>query len=130
VVAYRQFFSTFGGLAAYAIGFGLFFQESARSAARGQFRAECLQRRSRGCVAVRDGGLRSWLSALRLPRSHRPFLPLPMVDPIRRSRLFGSGSRTYGLAEIRRGTDAIAPSAWLFVGVLIVFMMVGVDSAP
>jgi glycoside/pentoside/hexuronide:cation symporter, GPH family len=121
VVAYRQFFSTFGGLAAYAIGFGLFFQATPE-VPHGQFRVESYSPFA-ACVAVVM--VASVLLSARGTQAHIPFLPQPMGDPIRVS-MFGSVRRTLAeTAEALRNRSF----AWLFVGVLVVFMMVGVDGA-
>jgi len=120
VVAYRQFFSTFGGLLTYAIGFGLFFQATPE-VAHGQFRVEqytpfaiCIS-----LVMMASVFLSAWGT-----QAYVPFLPQPMAAPSRVSAL-GSMVRTY--REVR---DALRNRsfAWLFVGVLVVFMMVGVDN--
>ena len=121
VVAYRQFFSTFGGLAAYAIGFGLFFQATPE-VPHGQFRVESYSPFA-ACVAVVM--VASVLLSARGTQAHIPFLPQPIGDPIRVS-MFGSVRRTLAeTAEALRNRSF----AWLFVGVLVVFMMVGVDGA-
>jgi glycoside/pentoside/hexuronide:cation symporter, GPH family len=121
VVAYRQFFSTFGGLAAYAIGFGLFFQATPE-VPHGQFRVESYSPFA-ACVAVVM--VASVLLSARGTQAHIPFLPQPVGDPIRVS-MFGSVRRTLAeTAEALRNRSF----AWLFVGVLVVFMMVGVDGA-
>jgi glycoside/pentoside/hexuronide:cation symporter, GPH family len=121
VVAYRQFFSTFGGLAAYAIGFGLFFQATPE-VPHGQFRVDSYSPFA-ACVAVVM--VASVLLSARGTQAHIPFLPQPIGDPIRVS-MFGSVRRTLAeTAEALRNRSF----AWLFVGVLVVFMMVGVDGA-
>jgi Na+/melibiose symporter-like transporter len=121
VVAFRQFFSTFGQLAAFVIGFALFFYESP-DLPRGQFRVEAY------APFAMTLGLLMVVSILVSARGtqHRiPHLAQPTGPPERLSvvqmvvRMF----REIGEALQNRSF------AWLFSGVLIVFMMVGVDSA-
>jgi Na+/melibiose symporter-like transporter len=120
VVAYRQFFSTFGGLLTYAIGFGLFFQATPE-VAHGQFRIEqytpfaiCIS-----LVMVASVFLSAWGT-----QAYVPFLPQPVATS---QRVSASGSIARTLREV---VEALSNRsfAWLFVGVLVVFMMVGVDS--
>jgi GPH family glycoside/pentoside/hexuronide:cation symporter len=121
VVAFRQFFSTFGGLSAYAIGFGLFFQATPE-VEHGQFRSEsytpfaiCVS-----VVMVASVFLSAWGTQVFVP-----FLPQPSGDAVRVSAL-GSITRTFKETGEALGNRSFS---WLFVGVLVVFMMVGVDSA-
>ena len=121
VVAFRQFFSTFGTLAAYIIGFSLFFYESVEFP-RGQFRAAAYEP-----FALSLGLLMmvSILASALGTRSRVPYLPQPR-GPAPDLRVAPVLLRTF--AEIREAL-ANRSFAWLFSGVLIVFMMVGVDSA-
>lgn len=121
VVAYRQFFSTFGVLLAYAIGFGLFFQ-SGPDHAHGQFRADAyspfaLTLAVLMVVSILTSALGTRSQIPRLPQPLGPPEPVSMVGGV--ARMF----REIALALSNRSFR------WLFVGVLIVFMMVGVDSA-
>jgi glycoside/pentoside/hexuronide:cation symporter, GPH family len=121
VVAFRQFFSTFGALMAYFIGFGLFFQQGPDHV-HGQFRAEAYGPFAL-CLAVLM--VASILFSAWGTQSRVPLLPQPLGPPERVSVLGGV------LRMFREITLALSNRSfrWLFVGVLIVFMMVGVDSA-
>ncbi|MFU8814494.1 MAG: MFS transporter [Pseudomonadales bacterium] len=121
VVAYRQFFSTFGVLAAYGIGFGLFFHETAEYS-HGQFRAEAyspfaltLAVLMVGSILISAWGTRSQIA--RLPQVTGPVIKLSVIGVL--VRMFNE----IALALTNRSFR------WLFIGVLIVFMMVGIDSA-
>jgi len=121
VVAFRQFFSTFGQLAAYIVGFTLFFYESS-DVPRGQFRAEAYApfAMTVGLLMVVSIVTSAWGT-----RSQIPYLPQPTGEP---ERLNASGMVWRMFREIREALQNRS-FAWLFAGVLIVFMMVGVDSA-
>jgi glycoside/pentoside/hexuronide:cation symporter, GPH family len=121
VVAFRQFFSTFGTLLAYGIGFGLFFQEGPDHA-HGQFRVEsyspfalCLAVLMVASILISAWGTQSQVP--RLPQPRGPVEPVSALGSV--VRMF----REIALALSNRSFR------WLFVGVLIVFMMVGVDTA-
>lgn len=121
VVAYRQFFSTFGMLAAFAIGFGLFFQATPEHA-HGQFNVAAYQPFAL-CMALLM--LVSILTSAWGTQSHIPRLPKATGPDVRIS---------FPAALSRMGREvAVALEnrsfRWLFAGVLIVFMMVGVDTA-
>ncbi|MCB1685540.1 MAG: MFS transporter [Pseudomonadales bacterium] len=121
VVAFRQFFSTFGTLLAYVVGFALFFHESTEFP-REQFRASAYApfAFALGVLMV----ISIFVSALGT-RSRIPFLPQPR----------GAAEQLNALQIVARMFREIREAlanrsfAWLFSGVLIVFMMVGVDSA-
>jgi Na+/melibiose symporter-like transporter len=121
VVAFRQFFSTFGQLAAYIIGFSLFFYESPEFP-RGQFRADAY-----APFAMVMGLLMvvSILTSAWGTRSQIPYLPQAR-DALERLSVWQMTLRMF-----REITEALQNRsfAWLFSGVLIVFMMVGVDGA-
>lgn len=121
VVAFRQFFSTFGQLAAFIIGFTLFFYESP-DLPRGQFRVEAY-----APFAMTLGLLMvvSILVSAAGTRKQIPFLPQPIGEP---ERLTRTGMVLRMFTELREALSNKS-FAWLFSGVLIVFMMVGVDSA-
>ncbi|MGE0625336.1 MAG: MFS transporter [Pseudomonadales bacterium] len=121
VVAFRQFFSTFGQLAVYVIGFTLFFYSSP-DLPRGQFRVEAYApfAFTMSILMVVSILVSAWGT-----RSQIPYLPQPSGAPERLS-LGGMGLRMF--REIREALQNRS-FAWLFSGVLIVFMMVGVDSA-
>ncbi|MEQ8859997.1 MAG: MFS transporter [Pseudomonadales bacterium] len=121
VVAYRQFFSTFGSLAAYAIGFGLFFNATAEYS-HGQFNAGayspfalCMALLMVVSILVSAIGTRSRIPLL--PKPTGPAQPISAAAAVRRM-----GAETLLALENRS-------FRWLFAGVLIVFMMVGVDTA-
>lgn len=121
VVAYRQFFSTFGGLMSYGIGFGLFFYASP-DVPHGQFRVEAYSPFAMALAALMVVSVlgSAWGTQKRIP-----FLPQPLGAPVRVSPL---GSLVRMLAETREALGNRS-FAWLFVGVLVVYMMVGVDGA-
>ena len=121
VVAYRQFFSTFGQLVAYAIGFGVFFVATTQYP-YGQFNVDaygpfalCLALLMLVSILTSAWGTRS-----RIP--HLPKATGPEAKLSARGVMMRMGAET-GLALKNRSFR------WLFVGVLIVFMMVGVDNA-
>lgn len=121
VVAFRQFFSTFGQLAVYVIGFTLFFYSSP-DLPRGQFRVEAYApfAFTMSALMVVSILVSAWGT-----RSQIPHLPQPSGPPERVS-LGGMSVRMF--REVREALQNRS-FAWLFSGVLIVFMMVGVDSA-
>jgi Na+/melibiose symporter-like transporter len=121
VVAFRQFFSTFGQLAAFIIGFSLFFYAS-DDVPRGQFRADAYApfAMTIGLLMVVSIVTSAWGT-----RSQIPYLPQPTGPP---ERLSFSGMIRRMFREIAEALQNRS-FAWLFTGVLIVFMMVGVDSA-
>ncbi|MFW6093606.1 MAG: MFS transporter, partial [Pseudomonadota bacterium] len=121
VVAYRQFFSTFGMLMAFAIGFGLFFYETP-DVDHGQFRIEAYAPFAAflSVLMVASIVLSGWGTQSRIP-----YLPQPK----------GTAEPVTALGSLKRTWIEIAQALtnrsfrWLFTGVLIVFMMVGVDTA-
>lgn len=121
VVAFRQFFSTFGTLAAYVIGFSLFFYESP-DLPRGQFRVEAYApfAMTLGLLMVASIVTSAWGT-----RSQIPYLPQPTGAPEK----LGLGAMFARMLREIREALSNRSFAWLFSGVLIVFMMVGVDSA-
>lgn len=121
VVAFRQFFSTFGALLAYGIGFGLFFHATS-SQPHGQFRAEAY---SPFALTLSVLMVISVLSSAQATLRHIPFLPQPKGAPQPVSP-WGSVTRMFAeAAEALRNRSF----AWLFTGMLVVYMMVGVDGA-
>lgn len=121
VVAYRQFFSTFGMLMAFAIGFGIFFRETPEYA-HGQFRIEAYAPFAAllAVLMVVSILISAWGT-----RSRIPYLPKP-VGPEEQLSAMGNLKRMG--VEIRQALGNRS-FRWLFAGVLIVFMMVGVDGA-
>ena len=121
VVAYRQFFSTFGQLLAFSIGFGIFLVETPEYV-HGQFNlsaygpfAFCLT-----LLMVISILTSAWGTRSRIPYLPKATGPETKLTP--GSALARMGSETALALENRS-------FRWLFVGVLIVFMMVGVDNA-
>ncbi len=121
VVAFRQFFSTFGTLGALIIGFSLFFYASA-DLPRGQFRVEAYAPFAMTMAALM---VVSILVSAWGTRSRIPYLPQPKGPP---ERLSAGRTLLRMFREIREALSNRS-FAWLFSGVLIVFMMVGVDGA-
>ncbi len=121
VVAFRQFFSTFGQLAAFILGFTLFFYESS-DVPRGQFRVDAYApfAMTLGLLMVVSIMTSAWGT-----RKQIPFLQQPKGPAIDLG-LLAILVRTF--KEIGEALQNRS-FAWLFSGVLIVFMMVGVDSA-
>jgi Na+/melibiose symporter-like transporter len=121
VVAFRQFFSTFGTLAAYVIGFSLFFYESP-DLPHGQFRVSAYSpfAMTMGLLMVVSIVTSAWGT-----RAQIPYLP-QTTGAVEKLGLLSMIARM--MQEIREALSNRS-FAWLFSGVLIVFMMVGVDSA-
>ena len=121
VVAFRQFFSTFGALVAYIVGFTLFFYEGP-DVQRGQFRVSHYApfAMALGLLMVISIMYSAWGT-----RRQIPHLPQPK-GPAESLNLGGMVVRMF--REIGEALQNRS-FAWLFSGVLIVFMMVGVDSA-
>ena len=120
VVGWRTFMGTFGGLAALLIGFGVFFVETPEFE-RGQLNAAAYAPYA-ATVSVLMVATIFW-SAWGT-RSVIPYLPGP--PPSDRMNLLGVMKRMFVdvAAALRSGSFR-----WLFAGVLIVFIMVGVDGA-
>ena len=121
VVAYRQFFSTFGNLTAYVVGFGLFFTNT-ESLPDGRFEVSAYS----GYAAVL--GLLMAVSIVSSAWGTRSVIPhLPQ------SKTALASFRPMFLLKKMSGELASAATnasfRWLFSGVLVVFMMVGTDSA-
>ncbi len=121
VVAYRQFFSTFGGLMCFAVGFGLFFYAD-QAYPRGQFRADAYSpfALTLAVLMLFSIPVSAWGTQSQVPRLPQPSGPPERLTAMRALRRTG---REIGMALRNRSF------AWLFAGVLIVFMMVGVDGA-
>jgi len=117
VVSYRQGFSTVGNLAAVALAFLVFFV-STEEYANGQ-----LNRDAYSPFALTLGVLMVitiWISAFGTHR-HIPLLPPGPLVP----EAFSPG-RVFREAKLALGNRSFK---WLFIGVIIVFLMVGVDAA-
>ncbi len=121
VVAFRQFFSTFGLLLTYVIGFGVFFTQTPQYQ-HGQFNAAAYSPFAL-CMSVLMTVSIVWSAwgtqkhVPRLPQPSGPDTPLSIGGML--ARMF----KEIGQALQNRSFR------WLFAGVLIVFMMVGVDTA-
>jgi Na+/melibiose symporter-like transporter len=120
VVGFRQFFATFGGLAATVIGFWIFFVPTP------EFRNGQLNEAAYAPFAL----TLAVLMALTIfwsawgTRAVIPYLPRP--PPAEPMRLVGVLVRT--LTDIGSALRC-GSFRWLFSGVLIVYVMVGVDGA-
>jgi len=121
VVGYRQFFGTFGGLLAVIIGFGYFFASSPEFP-RGQFNHDAYP--PYALVLSLLMALSIFVTA-RGTQSQIPRLPQP-TGPIEALSAWGVIVRM-----MHETIDALRhPSfRWLFFGVLVVFLMVGVDGS-
>ena len=122
IVSFRYFFGFFGFLLTYGLGFGVFFADRPPDYPNGQFNEAAY-----GPFAL----VLSVLMVLTILWSawgthHRiPFLPPVQVDSVRLSAV---GLLKRMLVEM--GGALRNPSfVWLFAGVLMIFVMVGVDGA-
>ncbi len=121
IVAFRQFFSTFGMLVAYVVGFSFFFYDSP-DLEHGQFRVSAYAPYA-AVVAVLM--VIAIVTSALGTRSRIPYLSQPR-GPFEKLSLGGLVKRMFSETRDAMGNRSFA---WLFAGVLIVFMMVGVDSA-
>jgi Na+/melibiose symporter-like transporter len=114
IVAYRQAFSYVGNLAAVVIGFGWFFAD----ARGGRLNAEAYAPYAVVLAALMT--LTIWISAYGTQKEI-PHLPRASRDPDRNvlRRMLREARTAFRNASFR----------WLFSGVLVVFLMVGVDLA-
>lgn len=121
VVGYRMFFGTFGGLLAVIIGFGYFFASSP-AFPRGQFNHAAYPPFA---LALSILMAISIFATARGTQSRIPYLPQP-TGPIDDLKLGGVLVRV-----VHEMIDALRhPSfRWMFFGVLVVFLMVGVDAS-
>ncbi len=114
IVAFRQFFSTFGAAAASVIGLGYFFaDENGGRLATENYAPYAL---TLGVLMV----ITIWWSAIGTQKEV-PHLSVPNEKPAG-----GIGSRLVG--EVKEAFSN-ASFRWLFFGVLIVFIMAGVNNA-
>lgn len=121
IVSFRYVLGTLGSLAAYALGFGYFFQDTP-AFARGQFNVEAY------------GPYALTLSVLMVVTilwsgvgtHHR----IPYLPEVRSSqgRLSFAGVIARMFREVL-GALKNHSFAWLFTGVLVIYMMVGVDNS-
>ncbi len=121
VVAYRYFFSYVGQFAAYALGFGYFLAAN-EEFANGQFNEAAY---SPFALSMSVLMVISILITSIGTRSRIPHLPQPkhVIDNFSISYLFRQLYADFALALSNRSFR------WLFSGVLVVFVMVGVDQA-
>jgi Na+/melibiose symporter-like transporter len=121
IVAFRQFFSTFGALIAYFVGFALYFYAS-DDYPRGQFRVDAYSPFALTLGLLMMGSI--LYSALGT-RRQIPYLPQPRGEPEKVNASQAVKRMGVEMAQALQNRSF----AWLFSGVLIVFMMVGVDGA-
>lgn len=121
VVGYRMFFGTFGGLLAVIIGFGYFFASSP-AFPRGQFNHAAYPPFALSLSILMAISI---FATARGTQSRIPYLPQP-TGPIDDLKLGGVLVRV-----VHEMIDALRhPSfRWMFFGVLVVFLMVGVDAS-
>lgn len=120
VVGYRVFFGTFGGLLAVILGFALFFRPTPEFA-NGQLNASAYPPFA-ALVALLMVATILWCAWR--TRGVIPHLPQPLVEaPLRVSAVIMRMVRDVALA-LRCGSFR-----WLFLGVLILFVIIGVDVA-
>ena len=81
VVAFRQFFSTFGNLAVYAVGFGLFFYATS-DYPRGQFRVAAYSPFAIACglMMVVSIVVSAWGTQAHIPRLAQPTGPIERLS--------------------------------------------------
>lgn len=117
VVSYRQGFSTVGNLAAVALAFLVFFV-STDDYANGQLNREAYSPFSLtlGVLMV----ITIWISAF---GTHRQ---IPLLPPGPKVPEAFSAGRVFREAKLALGNRSFR---WLFMGVIVVFLMVGVDAA-
>ena len=121
VVGYRQFFSTFGGLLAVVIGFGWFFASTPEQP-QGQFRTEGY---APFAFALSVMMMLTILASAFGTQSEVPRLPKP------RGSVERLGVWRVLVRVLSETIEALGNRSfrWLFVGVLVVFVMAGVNGA-
>ncbi len=122
LVSFRQFFGTFGGIFAVYIGFQYFFAATPEYEKGGQFNPDAY-----GPYAIFLGVLMVitiWWSAWGT-RKEIPFLPAPSGP---KERLNARGMIARMGRELWQALQNHS-FRWLFIGVLILYVMVGVDAA-
>jgi len=122
IVAYRYFFSYIGHMLTYFVGFSVFFADSLQFPRGGQFNVDAYipfgvtMALVMGAIVMASAlGTRNRIPYLVQPAAKRPYAGI--VSTLRQT-----------FADLRQALTNIG-FRWLFAGVLIVFMMVGVDSA-
>jgi len=121
VVAYRQFFSTFGGLAAFVVGFGVFFVATPEQP-QGQFNAAAYPGYAATLAILM--AVTTFVSA----HSTRSRISL-LYQPTARTGALGVAGVFGRTLREARAVLRNASFRWLVTGVLIAFLMVGVDNA-
>lgn len=117
VVSYRYFFSTFGGLLVYVLGLGVFFAESRGGQVEpANYAPFALTIAAIMLVSMAWTG---WGTRHRIPYLRTP-------DPAPRLTLGRAMARVF--RDLGRALQNRS-FRWLFGGVLILFVMIGVDSA-
>lgn len=121
VVSYRLFFGTLGALMAYVIGFAWFFRDTAEFT-RGQFNLDAY-----GPYALTLSLLMVVTIFWSAGGTHHRIPYLPPIRGVKQSlSVLQIIARMF--SEIMAALQN-RPFAWLFAGVLVVYMMVGVDAA-
>lgn len=116
IVAFRQFFGTFGGAAAYLIGLGYFFSD----ANGGRLAAD-----NYAPFAITLGALMVitiWYSALGTQKE------VPFLSPLRPSARSRHNVFMQFVTELRQASQSMS-FRWLFFGVLIVCIMAGINTS-
>ncbi len=121
IVGYRQFFGTFGGLLAVVIGFGAFFA-STPEFPQGQFNAAAYAPYALTLSVLMSLAIfaSAWGTRGQIPRLQQPRGQAQSVSA------FGALLRM-----VRESIEALGNRSfrWMFFGILVVFLMVGVDGA-
>ena len=120
IVGIRQFLSTFGGLLAIGIGFGVYFKSTAEHA-QGQFNVGAYSpyALTLGVLMAVAMFACAWGTRGQVARLRQPVL----------SATGGPWSVIVRMWRETRGALGNASFRWLFIGVLVVFLMVGADAA-
>lgn len=137
IVSYRTIFGVLGNASVILIGFSFFFVD--RGEVAGTLRAEAYPAFALAFAALMCGTI--WLSAAGT-HDRIPYLPQPLARPVPQPLAQPRGSALHRSAQRRSVggmlsqvfTDVAAAVRnrafrWLFAGVIIVFVMVGVQSA-
>ncbi len=121
IVGFRQFLSTFGGLLVVIIGFGLFFASTPEHP-QGQFNLSAYAPFAGTLAALMAIAMlaSAWGTRKEVPRLHQPKGVAEQLSWI------GVLERMFG-----ETVDALRNRSfrWMFLGILVVFLMVGVDGA-
>jgi glycoside/pentoside/hexuronide:cation symporter, GPH family len=121
IVGYRQFFGTFGGLLAVVIGFGVFFA-STSAYPQGQFNVGAYAPYALTLSVLMSLAIfvSAWGTRAQIPRLPRPRGTAERVNAM------GALARMVSESLAALGNRSFR---WMFFGILIVFLMVGVDGA-